>query len=196
MDVIRAEKFKELLAAYHEGDETAAAELFALVYQDLRLIARQLMRRERMDHTLQTTALVHEVYLRLFGEHQVEWQDGEHFFVVVARQMRRILVDHARRVHAKRRAGDQVKLSLEELIENPEFLDGQLVRLDEALLDLERAYPRAGQVVELRYFAGLTELETGVALGISVATVKRDWKLAKAWLLSELTKNDQGCQKR
>jgi RNA polymerase sigma-70 factor (ECF subfamily) len=195
MDRIQAENFKELLAAYRDGDDGAAAELFALVYQDLRLIARQLMRRERQGHTLQTTALVHEIYLRLFGENQIEWQDGEHFFIVAARQMRRILVDHSRRVHAKRRAGDQVKLSLEELVENPEFLDGQLVHLDEALLDLERNFPRACRVVELRYFAGMTEPEVSLALGISVASVKRDWKLAKAWLLSELTGDDQELNK-
>jgi len=180
------EEFTRLLVAFGNGDEEAAAELFALVYQDLRSLARHYMRHERNDHTLQPTALAHEVYLRLFGNESIEWQDRAHFFVVGARQMRRILVDHARRTNASRRDGKWRKLPLGDLAETPQASDHALVSLDQALGDLEKLDPRASRVVEMRYFGGFTEGEIAVALDISVTTVKRDWEFAKAWLLSEL----------
>ena len=183
---IDAGELTRLLAAYRNGDQEAAAELIPLVYQELRQLARHHLRQERADHTLQPTALVHEVYLRLFGERTVEYQNRGHFFLIAARQMRRILVDHARAHHAARRSGDLIKVSLEELAETPQEIKQDWAALDEALADLERLHPRTSQVIELRFFGGLTEQETAAVLGISVATVRRDWEFAKVWLYSQL----------
>ncbi len=186
MLLIHTEKSSPRITPFHNGDQEAATEFFTLVYEELRLLARQYMRQERVDHTLQPTALVNEVYLRLFGENRVEWQNSAHFFIVAARQMRRILVDHARRQRASRRDGYRLRLPLEEADEAPQPIDRDLVALDQALSDLERFSRRASQVVELRFFCGLTEHEAAALLGVSVTTVKRDWEFAKAWLLSEL----------
>lgn len=180
-------EFAALLAAYQAGDTTVAPALFALVYNDLRELARHYMRQERVDHTLQATALVHELYLRLCDVPPNGWQSRDHFFVVAAQQMRYILVDHARRVRAARRGGQQIKLSLDEMPEQEPLPGDDLLVLDEALRELERHWPRAGRVVELRYFAGLTEREAAAVLGISLTTVKRDWEFARTALLSELS---------
>jgi len=190
MPFTNSEEFNSLLAGFTSGDDQAATRLFALVYQDLRNLARQYMRHERPDHTLQATALVHEAYLRLFNEEKIVWQNHQHFFVVAARQMRRILVDYARHTHAARRQGDRVKLTLEDLAAMPQLPDGMLIKLDDAMTDLEKIYPRPSQTVELRYFAGLSETETAAILGVSVTTIKRDWELAKAWLLNELAEKN------
>lgn len=135
---------------------------------------------------MQPTALVHEVYLRLFGESAIEYQDRGHFCLIAARQMRRILVDHARAQHAARRAGDLIKVPLEELAEMPQPIQQDLAALDDALTDLERLHPRTGQVVELRFFGGLTEQEIAALLEVSISTVKRDWEFAKVWLYSQV----------
>lgn len=176
----------ELLMAARDGDQEAADELFTLVYQELRQIAQHYLRQERANHTLQPTALVHEVYLRLFNGQKVEINSRAHFFGVAARQMRRILVDYSRRRKARRRDAAQCQaepLNSQEMITpSPE----ELIALDEALTVFNRHYPRAARIVELRYFGGLTETEAAEVLGISLTTLKREWGFAKTWLLRRL----------
>lgn len=161
-------------------------ELFALVYQELRQVAGAYMRRERPDHTLQATALVHEAYLRLFEGQTLQWENQKHLFCTVARSMRRVLVDHARSHRAERRGGEHQKISLDEqgpaLFKDPV----QFIELDAALLRLASLNPRQAQVVDLHSFAGLTEEEIAHVLELSVETVKRDWRFAKAWLKTEI----------
>lgn len=179
-----------LLVRVRTGDATAAEQLLPLVYDELRRLARHYLQQEYPQHSLQPTALVHELYLRLFNPasnaEPVAWQDRHHFFVVAARQMRRLLVDHARAKHAAKRAGDwqRVELSTESGFTAP--LDPDLLALDQALARLEADHPRAAKVVELRYFAGLTETEAAEALGIGLTTLKREWEFARAWLFKQL----------
>ncbi|HEV3277380.1 MAG TPA: ECF-type sigma factor [Terriglobia bacterium] len=144
------------------------------------------MRRERPDHTLQATALVHEVYLRLMEEHPVDWQSRAHFFAVAAQLMRRILVDHARAHKAAKRGGDAPKVFLEENLILSEAKSGDMLSLDEALARLAKLDPRQGRIVELRFFGGLSVEETAEVLGISARTVKREWSVARAWLYQEV----------
>jgi RNA polymerase sigma-70 factor (ECF subfamily) len=176
-----------ILARWRSGDAAAANELAELVYRDLHQLAAREMRRERGEHTLQTTALLHEAYLRILRPGPVEWKDRAHFFAFAAQQLRRVLVDHARRSMSEKRGGDVVKFSLLDSDGggNPAF-DARLFALNEALTRLEGLDPRAVKVVELRYFAGLTETEAADVLGISVATLKRDWDFAKTWLAAQL----------
>lgn len=159
-----------------------------LVYDELHQIATREMRREHGEHTLQATALVHEVYLRLCGEAAppVDFQDRSHFFAVAARQLRRVLVDHARRVNSHKRGGDVVKLSLLESDGAGVALDERLLAVDQALERLDALDARAAKVVELRFYGGLSESATAEALGISVATMKRDWDFARTWLTAQL----------
>jgi RNA polymerase sigma factor (TIGR02999 family) len=157
-----------------------------LVYRELRQIAAQQMRRERGGHTLQATALVHEVYLRLCGSEPIDWQNRAHFFAVAARQLRRTLIDHARRRQRKKRDGGGLSFSLTEADGPVIRRDDRLLALDEALTRLESLDERAAKVTELRYFGGLSEKEASEALGISVATLKRDWQFARTWLASQL----------
>jgi RNA polymerase sigma factor (TIGR02999 family) len=175
-----------LLTELRHGNERVRDELVTLVYPELRRIAGRYLRNERPDHTLRPTGLVHEVYVRLFGSEQASWQNRAHFFGVVAREMRHLLVDYARARNAKKRAGENVRISLSdvEAAENPR--DEDLVALDEALSRLEAIDRRVSQVVELRFFIGLSERETAEALGVSVSTLKRDWSFAKAWLFDQL----------
>lgn len=176
-----------LLGEIRRGRSDAEAELLAIVLPALRRLAAQYMRRERHDHTLQTTALVHEAYLRLLGSKAIEWQDRSHFFGVMATHMRRILVDHARARNAARGPGKVVRVVWEDArVEAPGRSD-DLVALDEALTRLAQVDARASRVVELKCFGGLTENETADVIGISLATVKRDWTFAKAWLFRALT---------
>jgi RNA polymerase sigma factor (TIGR02999 family) len=175
-----------LLAEVSLGNEAARDELVTLVYPELRRIAARYMRQERTSHTLRTTGLVHEVYVRLFGPNDADWRSRAHFFSAVAREMRHILVDHARARNAKKRPDARVQLSLSDVDVAAGGPDEDLVALDEALSQLELVEPRAGRVVELRYFTGLSEREAAEALGISVATLKRDWNFAKAWLFDRL----------
>jgi RNA polymerase sigma-70 factor, ECF subfamily len=176
------------LKAWSSGDERAREQLYSAVYQELRRMAGRYMHRERPGQTLQTTALVHEAYLRLVHAANVTWQDRVHFFAVAAQIMRRILVDSARaRTSAKRGAGAPL-VSLDQAPEVSTARAAELVLLDDALAGLERMDPRKAQVVELRFFGGLNVEGTAEALKISPQSVMRDWKLAKAWLLREIGK--------
>ena len=175
-----------ILVRWRSGDATAANELAELVYRDLHRLAAREMRRERGEHTLQTTALLHEAYLRILRPGPVEWKDRTHFFAFAAQQLRRVLVDHARRSKSEKRGGDVVKFSLLDSDGGIPAFDARLFALNEALTRLEELDPRAVKVVELRYFAGLTEAEAADVLGISVATLKRDWDFVKTWLAAQL----------
>jgi RNA polymerase sigma-70 factor (ECF subfamily) len=175
-----------LLSEMAAGNEAAADRLFPIVYGELKRLARSYMRRERSDHTLQTTALVHEAYLRLVGQESVKWQGRSHFFGIAARMMRRILTDHARRNLRLKRGGAKENLPLDEaLVFSPEYSE-ELLKLDEALDRLSQLDARQGRVVELRFFAGLSVEEAADFLRVSPKTVKRDWAVAKAWLHAEL----------
>jgi RNA polymerase sigma factor (TIGR02999 family) len=176
-----------LLTQWQRGNESARDELVALVYPDLRRIAARHLRQERPGHTLNTTGLVNEMYLRLFGDTPVNWQDRAHFFAAVARTMRHILVDYARAREAQKRPDPRLRVSLTDAggVASGEP-DLSVVDLDTALTALDAVDPRASRVVELRYFMGLTEPEAAEAIGVSVATLKRDWSFAKAWLFDQL----------
>jgi RNA polymerase sigma factor (TIGR02999 family) len=175
----------ELLAKWQEGDQEALAALVPLVYSDLRKLARHYLQKERPDHTLQSTALVHEAYLRLAKQERVHFEDRAHFFAVSARLMRHILVDYARGQHAaKRDVG--IKLVLDEAIAPRALREISLTVLDDALKELSRLDPQQGRIVELRFFGGLSIEETSQVLGISPATVKRDWTTARLWLQKQV----------
>jgi RNA polymerase sigma factor (TIGR02999 family) len=175
-----------LLKAWSGGDQAALARLAERVYPELRLMARQYMRNERQAHTLQATGLVHEVYLRLIDMTKVEWRECAQFFAMAAQMMRRILVDAARARGAQKRGGDAVRVNLDETALLSSAPNRSILALDEALTAFSNVAPRQAKVVELRYFGGLTEEEIVAALRISPRTVRRDWDLAKAWLLREL----------
>jgi RNA polymerase sigma-70 factor (ECF subfamily) len=175
-----------LLKQISSGNQNAVAELVPLLYDELRKMASRYLQRERPGHTLQATALVHEAYLRLVDQKDVEWQNRSHFFGVAAQQMRRILVDYARAHHAAKRGGPLPKISLEEALVISEERTGDLLELDEALTRLASIDAQQVRIIELRFFAGLTVEETAKVLGISPATVKREWTTAKAWLAREI----------
>jgi RNA polymerase sigma factor (TIGR02999 family) len=174
-----------LLRAWSGGDQTALERLTPIVYRELHRLAGRYMRRERPGHSLQTTALVNEAYMRLVGYTRMRWQDRAHFFAVAAQVMRRILVEHARR-HNLKRGGDVPHVALDEAALVGADADVDLVALDDAMTALARVDPRKMQVVEMRFFGGLSVEETAEVLGISPVTVKRDWRIAKAWLYREL----------
>ena len=176
----------ELLVAWSGGDESALEALMPLVHAELRRLARRQMRRERDGHTLQTTALVNEAYLRLVDLSRIRWQDRAHFFAMSARLMRRILVDHARSRQYVKRGGGAWRVTFDEALVASAEPAADLVALDEALQVLARVDARKSHVVELRYFGGLSVDETAEALHVSPETVMRDWRLAKAWLLREI----------
>jgi RNA polymerase sigma factor (TIGR02999 family) len=178
-----------LLARWGQGDREALDQLTPLVYNELRRLAKAYLRRERPDHTLEGTALVHEAYLRLIDQHQVEWKSRNQFFGLAAELIRRILVDHARARVAAKRGGGSFKLSLDDAIAPPQEKDLDLVALDDALQALARADAQQSRIVELRYFGGLTIEETAEILDISPATIKRDWVMAKAFLKREMLRN-------
>ena len=181
----------QLLLKWRNGDKAALDVLMPRVYEELRKMARHYMAAERPGHTLQTTALINEAYLRLIDHKEMRWQNRAHFFAVAAQAMRRVLVDHARSRDAAKRGGGAIKASLEDAAEIP-ARRLELVALDAALNDLAAIDPRMSQVVELRYFGGLSVEETAEVLGVSPVTVMRDWSAAKAWLLRELTKGKPG----
>jgi RNA polymerase sigma factor (TIGR02999 family) len=162
------------------------------VYPELRLMARRHMKNERQGNTLQTTALVHEVYIRLVDVSQIEWKARAQFFAIAAQLMRRILVDAARARGAGKRGGGAVKVNLDETALVSRTFDQSIVLLDEALVEFSKMAPRQAKVVELRYFGGLTEEEIVAALNISVRTVRRDWDFARSWLLRELDHREAG----
>jgi RNA polymerase sigma-70 factor (ECF subfamily) len=175
-----------LLVQLQKGNSEAESELIVVVYAELRRLAAHYMRLERRGHTLQTSDLVHEAYLRLVRQDNVSWQNRSHFFGVAAQIMRRILVDHARKHVAKKRGGSRARISLDVALlvaKTPSF---QILALDEALSRLTKQDERLGRVVELRFFGGLSEDEAAEVLGISTRTVKRDWGVARAWLYREL----------
>jgi RNA polymerase sigma factor (TIGR02999 family) len=176
----------ELLGQIRSGKREAEETLIKLVYAELRRLAAHYLRGERSDHTLQPTALVHEAYMRMTKMHEVDFQSRSHFFATAATVMRRILVDHARAQRAGKREALHNAVSLEDaLVVSPER-SSELIALDEALDKLALLDARRSRIVELRFFGGLSEEETGTVLGISARTVKRDWRLAKAWLYHEL----------
>jgi RNA polymerase sigma factor (TIGR02999 family) len=176
----------QLLSDLKEGRAAAAEELLPLVYSELRRIAASYMRRERPNHTLQATALVHEAFLQLVDQTRVDWKNRAHFFGVAAQLMRRILVEHARAHGAQKRGGAAAKLSLEEAINYFPQQEATLVALDDALKELEKLDERQSRIVELRFFGGLTTEETSEVLGISTATIEREWRAARAWLYAQL----------
>jgi RNA polymerase sigma factor (TIGR02999 family) len=176
-----------LLGEVRAGNREAEARLIPLVYSELRRLAAHYLRGERPDHTLQPTALVHEAYLRLTKIHEVDWQSRSHFFATAATVMRRILVDHARTQRADKRAGFRDAIDLEEALVMSPGRSSELLALDEALERLKKLNSRQSKIVELRFFGGMSEEEAGVILGISARTVKRDWRVAKAWLYSEMS---------
>lgn len=175
-----------LLVAWGDGDGEALDRLMPLVYGELRRLAARHMRRERSGHTLQTTALIHEVYLRLIGQRQVRWQNRAHFFAICAQLMRRIVVDHARRGQRAKRGGAAERLSLDHAVLLTPGQSAEVVALDEALERLAKIDGRKSRVIEMRYFGGLSVDEAAAALGVSENTVIRDFGLAKAWLRREL----------
>jgi RNA polymerase sigma factor (TIGR02999 family) len=178
----------ELLADWSKGDQEALNKLIPLVYDELHKLASRYLRRERPDHTLQTTALVHEAYLKLVDQKDANWQNRVQFFAVAAQLIRRILVDYARRHRASKRGGSYYKVTLDEGLVSPGERDAELFALDEALDRLAAFDPQQSRVVELLIFAGLTLEETAHSLNISPRTVRREWSMAKAWLHKEIKK--------
>ncbi|MBA3607395.1 MAG: sigma-70 family RNA polymerase sigma factor [Chthoniobacterales bacterium] len=185
------EQATRLLIEWSEGDSEAANRLIPLVYDELRQLARSYLRRERPDHTLQATGLVHEAYLRLVDQTVTSWQNRAQFFGVAACVMRRVLVDHARRHRAEKRGGNWEKVEFDDALAAglPRSLD--LVALDDALQELARVDPRQSQVVELRFFGGLTTEEAGEVLEVSPRTIKREWRRARAWLYREMMRGEE-----
>jgi RNA polymerase sigma-70 factor, ECF subfamily len=180
-----------LLASLRRGEQDALGRLMPLVYDELRRLAGHYMRGERAGHTLQPTAVVHEAYLRLAGQDWVEWQDRAHFIGVAARQMRRILVDYARQHFAAKRGGTPAKVELDALAGGfDETKSAEILAVDEALERLRELDPQQAEIVELRYFGGLTVEEAAAQLGISERTVKRDWSVALLWLRARLAGGD------
>ena len=175
-----------LLVAWSKGDRDALEELIPVVYGELRRIAGRYLRHERPDHTLQPTVLVHEAYLKLVDQDRARWQNRAQFFGVAAQLMRRILVDHARMHAAAKRGGGMTPITLVDVAGVSPSGGIDVIAVDEALTRLTSLYPEQGRLVELRYFGGLTIEETGEAMGISPATVKRQWTVARAWLLRHL----------
>ncbi len=179
----------QLLKEWSEGKAEVLDKLMPLVYEELRRQASRHLRKERPNHTLQTTALIHEAYLKLIDQKSVEWQNRSHFFAIASVAMRRILVDHARERHRAKRGGAAENLPLDDALQiSSEEKSVDLLALDDALNRLAVFDPRQAKVVELRYFSGLSIDETAEILGVSNATVRLDWNLAKAWLKQEITK--------
>jgi RNA polymerase sigma factor (TIGR02999 family) len=181
----RAVDVSRLLQAWGRGDLQARDEL--VIYRELRRRAAAYLRRERQDHTLQPTALVHEAYLRLLGQQRVRWQDRAHFFGIAAQMMRRVLVDHARTHRAAKRPAAVLRVAFDDQLATVQPRECELLLIDQALEDLARIDPRQAQIVELRYFGGLSEEEVATTLSVSRATVTREWKTARAWLYRRMT---------
>ena len=179
----------ELLAEWREGNQSALDELYPLVYDELHRLARRYMSRERKDHTLQTSALINEAYVRMVDQKNVNWANRSHFFAISAQIMRRILIDHARRHAYAKRGGGAQQVSLEEVAAITPNQGRELIRLDEALKSLAERDPRRSQVVELRYFGGLNNEEIAGVLHVSENTVTRDWNMARAWLHQQLSES-------
>jgi RNA polymerase sigma factor (TIGR02999 family) len=180
-----------LLVDWRDGDKGALDRLIPLVYKEMRRLAGYYMRRQRADHTLQTSALINEAYLRLIDHKNMRWENRAHFYAVAAQAMRRILVDHARSRGYQKRGGGALKVSFDEAVIGAQERAGELIVLDDALKDLAAIDPRKSQIVELRYFGGLSVDETAEVIGVSPVTVMREWRSAKGWLLKAITKREQ-----
>ena len=178
-----------LLMEWSGGNSQAFNELMPMVYDQLRQLAARELRRERPNHTLHSTALVHEAYLKLIDQRRVQWTDREHFFAVASQAIRRILVTYARSRHASKRGGGATMLAFDESIALPDRKDVDLVALDDALESLSRLDAQQGRIIELRFFGGLSIDGTARAMGISTSTVARDWNVARAWLFRELSRS-------
>src|SRR6266542_5168330 len=196
MTTVSSDDLTGLLIEWQQGDRAALDKLTSLVYDEIRRIAHRYVQREREGHTLQTTALVNEAYLRLAGKQQINWQNRAHFFAVTAQVMRHILIDYARRRHYVKHGGEAQRIAFDEALATEEAVlmtkprAAELLALDEALDELAKLDPRKSQVVELRYFGGLSRDETADVLDVSVMTVRRDWRAAKAWLYKTVTNNE------
>ena len=176
-----------LLIDWSKGDEYALEQLMPLVYDELRRMARNYMRRQPSGHTFQTTELIHEAYLKIAGGEEKKWQNRAHFFGIAAQVMRRILMDHARKHQADKRGGEFEKLPIEEeILIVSQDKSSELIALDDALEELAKIDPDKAKIVELRYFGGLSIEETAEVMGVSVPTINRHWKMAKAWLYSQV----------
>ena len=176
----------QLLIKYGEGDKNALSQLLPQIYNELRKISSRYLHDEYRNHTLQTTELVHEAYIKLMGNQKLSWQNKAHFFGIAAQSMRQILVDYARKKKSLKRGEGKANISLDEAFEITEDNDDKILALDEALKRLESVEERSSKIVELRYFSGLTFEETAEVLNISESTAKRDWNFAKAWLYREM----------
>jgi len=185
------ENVTKLLLELSNGEHSAVDALLPVVYDELKKLASSYLRRERVGHTLQPTALVHEAYIRLIDQTRVNWQNRAHFFGVAANVMRRILVDHARKHNAGKRGADFQKFSLDENVNKAIEISNELVALDDALNELAKVDPDNARLVELRYFGGLTFEETAEVMNVSVITVKRHWRVARAWLYGQINKSEQ-----
>lgn len=186
--LVQPPEITQLLAEWSNGNQAALDKLYPLVYEELRRLAHRYMRRERKDHTLQTTALINEAYLRLIDQKNVHWENRAHFFSISAQIMRRILIDYARRYQYAKRGGGAKKISLDDAAVVAKERAAELLMLDEALMSLAERDPRRSQVVELRFFGGLSNEEIASVLKVSPNTVTRDWNLARAWLYKELSR--------
>jgi|ERR1051326_307003 RNA polymerase sigma factor (TIGR02999 family) len=184
-----AHEVTQLLIQWSNGDRAALDKLMPLIYEELRRLARHYMRRERSGHTLQTTALVNEAYLRLINRKHVHWQNRAHFFAIAAQLMRSILVDHARSHAYAKRGGGAHKIALDEVMVISQQRAAEVVALDEALKQMAEIDPQQARIVELRFFGGLTIEEAAEVMGLSPATIKREWATAKAWLYHELSQS-------
>ncbi len=189
MDKPGSTEITQILREWDAGDTSAPDRLLPLVYNELRAVGANYLRKERSDHTLQATALVHEAYLKMVNQRWAAWQNRVQFASIAARAMRQVLVEHARANQAAKRAGRLQKVYLDETRELGAPRNPDLIELDEALKDFTERYPRKGEVVELKFFGGLEIEEIAEALNVSTKTVKRDWTFARAWLCRELTEN-------
>jgi RNA polymerase sigma factor (TIGR02999 family) len=186
-----SEDVTELLMEWRGGDQSALDRLLPLVYAELRKIARRCLHGERRDHTLQTTGLVHEAYLRLVQSNRVQWRDRAHFFALTAQLMRRVLVDEARKRAVNKRGGGMTRVALDDVLVPVAEPSVDVLALDEALSRLSEVSPRKARVVEMRFFGGLTIEETAAVLGVSTDIVKREWRTAKLWLARALTADER-----
>jgi RNA polymerase sigma-70 factor (ECF subfamily) len=192
LESVPSSQMMDLLRAWSEGNQDAAAQIIELAWPELHKIAQRCLGNERLGHTIQATALVNEAYLKLVDIRRVEWKDRAHFFAVGARVMRRILVDYARARRYAKRGGEAKRVDFTESLRVSPELEPDVERLDDALQALEKLDPRKAQVVEMRYFGGLTAEETASVLNISPQSVHRDWGFAKTWLLREMTRQTKG----
>lgn len=176
----------ELLVAWNNGDKGALDKLVPKVYRELRKLAAIRLHGEQINHSLQVTGLINEVYLKLVNINNITWKNRAHFFGVTAQLMRNILVDHARNIKAEKRGGQNVNVTLTDILDIPEKKDLNLIALDEALKELERFDPQQSRIIELRFFGGLTIEETAEVIGISSGTVKREWNMARSWLYKQI----------